>query len=612
MSTQGSETALPSTVVECMRRNAADAATRDRPFLKFEDVSVSHREFLAEASRFARLFVDLRLPGEPFHVGVLLDNLPEYLFAIGGAALAGAVLVGINNVQRGEFLVRDFNHTDCQLLVTEPQYLTLLAPIADRLRVRSDRILVSRRREADRGALAPPGAVLSAAEPAGRAKEMLRNGQESDARLGRDLDDALADLEQRVGPVVREDPRLPIDPDAPSILVFTSGTTGAPKAVQISQRRMVSTGAMVGGLMGVGPDDVGYLAMPLFHANSQQCGFMPALLHGGAVGMIRKFSRSRWLDDVRRYGVTYFNYTGKPLSYILTTPRRPDDDRNPLRVAYGNEGSAKILAEFTSRFGCEVIDGFGATEGGFGFARKPSDPHGSVGKPPPEIKILDEAGSERPRARLDAHGRILNPDEAIGEIVNTAGVGKFEGYYKNPQATAERTRGGMYWSGDFGFKDEDGFVYFTGRDISWIRVDGENFLAKPIEDIVQRHPQVYLAAVYAVPDVETGDRVMATIVMAEDAAFDPVEFSRFLESQADMSPKWRPTYVRVARDLPQTATNKILKRDLARQKFRLDLMHDAVFWVERGEAAYKPLSAADYERLRAAFAARGRDALLEI
>ena len=584
--------ALPATVADFIRRNGTEAETRERPFVKFEDTVVSHAEFLRESSRFARLFLDLRVPDEPFHVGVLLDNLPEYLFALGGAALAGAVLVGINNVQRGEFLARDIRHTDCRLLLTEPQYLTMLAPIAASLGVQPERILVSRRREP------APGAPERATEEA--------------PALGRDLDLTLAEFERRLGARAATDPGLPIDPDAPSILVFTSGTTGAPKAVQISQRRMISTGEMIGGLMQVGPGDVGYLAMPLFHANSQQCGFMPALLHGGAVGLVRRFSRSRWLDDVRRYGVTYFNYTGKPLSYILTTPRRADDARNPLRVAYGNEGSAKILAEFSERFGCKVIDGFGATEGGFGFSRQPTDPAGSVGMPPPEIRILDEDGKERPRARLDAQGRILNPDEAIGEIVNTAGTGKFEGYYQNPAATAERSRGGMYWSGDFGFKDEQGYVYFTGRDISWIRVDGENFLAKPIEDILQRHPDVYLAAVYAVPDVETGDRVMATIVMAEDARFDPLEFYRFLESQSDMSPKWRPTYLRLARDLPQTATNKILKRELAREKFRLDRIQDAVFWCERGESRYKPLTAADHEGLLARFTASGRAGLLEI
>src|SRR5437660_780665 len=144
-----------------------------------------------------------------------------------------------------------------------------------------------------------------------------RNGTdpriESQPFFGRDLDAAL-DQAPRAG----EDPLARIDEEARYVLVFTSGTTAAPKAVSISQRRMVSTGEYIGGLMGVGPDDCGYLAMPLFHANSQQCGFMPALLHGARLALVRKFSKSQFLADVRRYGVTYFNYTGKPLSYVLT------------------------------------------------------------------------------------------------------------------------------------------------------------------------------------------------------------------------------------------------------------------------------------------------------
>jgi fatty-acyl-CoA synthase len=326
--------------------------------------------------------------------------------------------------------------------------------------------------------------------------------------------------------------------------------------------------------------------------------------------MVRRFSKSRFLDDVRRYGVTYFNYTGKPLSYLLTTARRPDDADNPLRVAYGNEGSHRIVAEFAERFGCRVIDGFGATEGGLGFARSAGDPAGSVGRPPASIRVLREDGAECPPAHLDERGIILNPEDAIGEIVNTAGIGKFEGYYENEAATRERTRGGMYWSGDFGYKDAAGYLYFTGRALDWIRVDGENFLAKPIEDALQRHPAIYLAAVYGVPDATAGDRVMATIVAAEQSPLDPRELREFLRGLTDFSPKWLPTYLRIARELPMTATNKILVRELRRQKFRLDEAADPIWWSERGDSTYKPFTRADYDRVVGEFRAAGREGLL--
>lgn len=565
-------------VADCIRRNAADPETRDRPFLLFGEEQVSHAQFAEACARLGALLCARRDPARPFHLGILLDNVPEYLVAFGACALSGATAVGINNTQRGASLVRDITHSDCQLLLTEPRYEAILGDVRDAIGIEHERAFVAR----------------------AHSGEDLARGE----GLGVDLDEAL------LGASSGALPEVSIDPGAPYILVFTSGTTGAPKGVCISQSRMLSTGEKIGDLMEVDSSARGYLAMPLFHANSQQCGFMPALLRGAGLGLVRRFSRSQWLTDIRRYGVTYFNYTGKPLSFLLTTKRQPDDGDNPLRIAYGNEGSARILAEFSERFGCRVIDGFGATEGGFGFARAPGDPPGSVGRPPPEVKILGEDGREKPQGVLDKAGRVRNPDEAIGEIVNTAGVGKFEGYYKNPSATAERTRGGMYWSGDFGFKDADGFLYFTGRDISWIRVDGENFLARPIEEALQRHPDVYLCAVYAVPDVAAGDRVMATLVLSEEANFDGADFVRFLERQPDLSPKWLPEWIRIATELPQTATNKILKPQLRADGFAPGRSPDPLFRRKRGAAHYERFGESEWEEVRADFCAAGRDHLL--
>src|SRR5205085_3402943 len=112
--------------------------------------------------------------------------------------------------------------------------------------------------------------------------------------------------------------------------------------------------------------------------------------------------------DVRRYGATWFNYTGKPLSYILATPEQTDDADNPLRVAFGNEGSPQVIAEFARRFGVEVIDAFGATEGGVAVNRTDNMPSGAMGLVGEAVKVVDEEGHERPRARVDAAGRLLN------------------------------------------------------------------------------------------------------------------------------------------------------------------------------------------------------------
>src|SRR3954454_24781391 len=432
-----------------LRRNASVPDIRDRAAVRFEDWVWTHGEYFSESCRWAQLLVDRLPPGRPLHVAVLLDNLPEYLFAFGGAALAGAAVVGLNHTRRGEHLLRDLEHTHCGLVITEPKHLELLAPIKDQL---------------------PPMLVV-----------------------GDSLEPALTEYEP-------EDPGLEPDVDAIWALIFTSGTSDSPKAVICSQRRLMVTGNRMGIIMDLGPDDIGYVCMPLFHSNAVQVGWAPSIVYGASIGLARKFSASRWLADVRHYGSTYFNYTGKPLGYLLAQPEGPNDADNPLRVAFGNEGSPQVVDEFARRFGVDVIDAYGATEGGVAVNRDAEERTGALGLVRGGVKVVEEDGTEKARARFDAAGHLLNAEECVGEIVNTEGVGPFEGYYNNPEATEKTTRFGWYWSGDLGYVDEDGYLYFAGRTADWIRVDGENFPAGPIESALLAHPDVVLSTVYGVPD----------------------------------------------------------------------------------------------------------------
>jgi fatty-acyl-CoA synthase len=339
--------------------------------------------------------------------------------------------------------------------------------------------------------------------------------------------------------------------------------------------------------MGLGSDDCAYVSMPMFHSNAVMAGWGVALASGATVALRRSFSASGLLPDVRRFGATYANYVGKPLSYVLATPARPDDADNPLRVVYGNEGAEPDLAEFGRRFGCVVIDGFGSTEGGVAVSRVPGSPPGSLGLPIDGVKVLSpETGQECPTARFDGNGALANADEAVGELVNTSGSGAFAGYYKEPEAEAARMRDGMYWSGDLAYRDTDGYLYFAGRAGDWLRVDGENLGTAPIERLLLRHPDITQVAVYGVPDVVVGDQVMAAVVLREGATFDPGDFSAFLAEQPDLGPKSAPRYVRVCADLPRGRTYKVLKQDLGAQRWRCA---DPVWVRADGDEGYEPL-----------------------
>jgi fatty-acyl-CoA synthase len=523
---------VSGTVQELLRRRAEERG----PALLFEEQQWSWREYVEESSRRAAALATLRDPDRPFHVGLLMDNTPEMAMGLAAAGLTGFVVAGLNTTRRGEGLAHDARHADCQIVLTDSEHL----PLLEGLDLGGSRVV-----------------DVDGAE----WRELVSSSDPATAPT-RDL--APADL---------------------FMLIFTSGTGGDPKAVRVTHEKVTGPGFHLTQMFGLTSQDRLYLSMPLFHSNAVMAGWAPGIACGAAMALARRFSASRFVDDVRRYGATYMNYVGKPLAYVLATPQRPDDADNPLRIAFGNEASDKDIAEFARRFGCRVQDGFGSTENAVVISRVPGTPPGSLGRPLEGVKVLDPStGEECPPARFGEAGEVVNLDEAVGELVNTTGAGQFAGYYKDERATAERMRGGMYWSGDLAYRDQEGWVFFAGRTTDWLRVDGENLAAAPVERLLLRHPDVSRAAVYAVPDELVGDQVMAALVLREGSGMDPAAFTAFLEAQPDLGTKMWPRYVRIASELPATATNKILKRELVRQG--LEVAGDATWEREPRGTSY--------------------------
>nr|BFE87485.1 hypothetical protein GCM10020093_100860 [Planobispora longispora] len=222
-----------------------------------------------------------------------------------------------------------------------------------------------------------------------------------------------------------------------------------------------------------------------------------------------------------------------------------------------------------------------------------------------DVAVHDtETGLECPRARFDRTGRLLNGDQAIGEIVRRDAPA-FEGYYADPEADAQRLRGGWYWSGDLGYRDESGYFYFAGRDADRLRVDSENFAAAPVERVLSRFPGTVMCAVYPVPDPRTGDQVMAALEL--DGPFDPAAFAAFLRTQPDLGTKWAPMFVRIVPEMPLTATNKVDKRDLRRERWECA---DPVWWSPDRDLRYILLTGPARRALHERFAEFGRGHLL--
>lgn len=498
--------------------------------LYFEDQYVSWREHLRLSAIRGAALSGVLEPARPPHIAVLLGNIPEFSYLLAAAAMRSLVLVGLNPTRRGAALTADMATADCQLVIVEDETVDLFDGV-DGVR------------------------VLNVDSP--EWAELMEFN--SDA------------------PVAFPE----ADPGQLLTLIFTSGTSGDPKAVRCDNAKFALPAEMLSQRFGLGPSDTAYLAMPLFHSNALIAGWTVAVAAGASIALRRKFSASGWLPDIRKFNATYANYVGKPLAYILATPEQPDDADNPLKIIYGNEAAADDLVNMQRRFGIRVVDGFGSTEGGVAITRTPDTPTEALGPLVAPNAVVDvDTGRPCPPARFDESGRFLNEAEAVGEIVNSSGPGAFTGYYNNPEADAERMRGGIYHTGDLGYVDEAGYVYFAGRLGDWVRVDGENMGTGPIERILMRHDGIRLAAVYGVR-AAVGDDLTAALV-ADDLT--PDGLTDFLSTQTDLGPKQWPKFVRVADDLPRTETFKVLKRVLQSEG-----AGGPGWWQLAGDRRYRPV-----------------------
>ncbi|HEY5844507.1 MAG TPA: AMP-binding protein [Mycobacterium sp.] len=530
-----SESVRAPTVAALVRARADD----ENVALVYGVQSWTWREVVTEAATRAAWLRATLDPDRPPHVGVLLPTVPEYVFQIFGAALAGACIVGVNATRRGAELARDIEHTACQLVISDATYGDL---VDDPVRVED-----------------APWAVFDGA--------------------------SLPDT----------DP----PPSSLLFLLFTSGSTSAPKAVKCSQGRLAGVAAG----MGFGPKAVLYCPLTLAHGNALNATLFPALSAGCRLVLRDRFSAGAWLDDVRSNNVTFTSTVGRALGYILATPPTEHDRDHRLKVVLAPEASPRDTAEFRERFGVTVVSGYGSSEGGI--ALLPAGKPGSLGLAPAgaDIAVVNESGVECESAQFDSDGKMSNATAAIGELVRRDAAGGFEGYWNNSDAQSDRLRGGWFWSGDLAYRDDDGVFWFAGRMGDWLRVDSENFAISPVERILGRFHDAVAVAVIGVPDPLAGDQILVAMELRPGRCFDPDAFAAFLDAQSDLGTKWAPRFVRVMPAIPVVGQDKIDKKPLRREAW---LGEDPVWWRPARSSAYLPMTDADRDRLRDEFLAHGR------
>lgn len=335
----------------------------------------------------------------------------------------------------------------------------------------------------------------------------------------------------------------------PAVILYTSGTTGAPKGVVLSHRANVNLARHTVELMGYTESDHLYSVFPLYHSNARYCSVMAGLEAGARVLLHRRFSASRFWQICREQEITAFNYQGAMMSILHKQPAGPRDRDHAVRVAFGAPCPPEIFAFFEERFGVRLTEIYGSTEVSL------------VCEMPPERRRVGTAGRESAIysvAIVDETGHIVPPG-TTGEItVRPKQAGwMFDGYESDPAATVRAWTNLWFHTGDRGVIDEDGFLTFVDRVKDTVRRRGENVSTWEVERVIADHPAVAQVAAYGVASELSEEEVMVAIVPVPGVALDPRAILAHCEGR--LTAFAVPRYLRSVAALPMTPSQRVEK-----------------------------------------------------
>jgi fatty-acyl-CoA synthase len=582
---------------------------RNRVFFIFEGREYTYREVYQQSLRYAQFFLSVRKKlvdsgrlknNKRLSLGIYMDNTPEFIYASLGAGLSNSILFAINTGFRGEILAKIMDQAEISLLLINASTLKEVEDVIKSART-----------------VGPEDVYFI-----GDKKSVQSNGFSL-------LEGTVADASRVAVP---ESYRVKVDNFSPVIVIYTSGTSGMPKGVPCTHVKMVGAGFVVQSAVHLNKRDRGYISMPLFHSNAWYIGILPQMIAGGSFVLKRRFSASAFEEDMLAYGVTFLNYVGQPLHYIIDALERKygsgeaveaalaKHPQNRFRSAYGNGATVNDRIKFKRYLGMEhVYEIYGSTEAVITTANRPGDPIDSVGRVDSSTVVLDETGRQCEPGIVDASGALINYDKAVGEICRKVGDNniRFDGYFGNAGATSQKFRNGWYHSGDLGhvrIVNGKRYMFFNGRTDDWIRKDGENFSAENVLNFAQNVPCVDCAIAYGAPCEIADEKVMITVQLKDGVAFEPDKvYEWFIQQQNEggMDPKWMPDYIRVIEKFPVTNTQKIIVRPFKRENFNLDGnpgMH--VYFRQRGDNTYRRLTPEEFNKIKEDFKTNGRKSVL--
>ncbi|MCC6641670.1 MAG: long-chain-acyl-CoA synthetase [Deltaproteobacteria bacterium] len=565
------------TVADRLEERAA--AHPERSFVRYASRDFSYGALNALANRTAEGARAIGLRRGDV-VALVMENRPEFLATWMGLAKLGVTTALVGTQLRGPSLRHALDTARPRVIVAGSECAEALASLA----------------------AAIPAPVWMATDPDAESRATTTPpAQRWDDLLARATD-------ENPDPALREGLRAGDD----LFHLFTSGTTGLPKAARLSHMRWLGVGDGMSAIAGYGPEDVLACVLPLYHGAGGMVVVSCALSQGASLWLARRFSASRFWSEVRERGVTAFQYVGEICRYLANQPPGPADRDHRLRTMMGAGLGADVWRVFADRFGVErILEGWSSTEANTSLINL-DGVVGSCGRIPyPErhngrLIRFDPETETHPRGESGfciecAPGET---GEFIGRILDLpgSGAGRFEGY-TDPEATERKIlrdvfeRGDRWYrSGDLLRRDADDYFYFVDRIGDTYRWKSENVSTQEVAEALAGFPGVEIANVYGVHVPGTEGRAgMAALVMAEDRGFDGRAF--FDWTQQRLAPWAAPVFVRLVRAPDMTATFKLRKLTLRAEGYDLACVRDPLYVRDETACAYVPLTRASQARL---------------
>lgn len=490
----------------------------NRVFLSFEGRDYTYRDMNDNADRIAMFFT---AHGGTRGTGVVMfmENSPEFLDVFIGLQKIGMYSVPVNTSLKGESLLYILNHCEARFIVIDETYLETLIKLKNNLK-HINTIIIN---PSSRGMTAPQGMFS--------------------------LEDAY-----RESPVKQQ---AGYNKEDICFITYTSGTTGLPKGVVYRYKNIpVKVLSLVAHLL-YKKSDILYTAMKLFHGNALFVTVTCGMHTGAKVVLAKTFSASGFWSEIRKNRVTSFNTIGAMIPIIMKQPESPLDKKNRVRFVLSAACPSDLWENFEKRYNVKLYEAYGAVDGGGKvILNLGTAPVGSIGKPPMKVRyrLVDSAMNDV-------------QDGNAGELIFASSTdankkGAVE-YFRNEEASLEKSDSGWVFTGDLMKRDNKGYLYFVGRNTESMRIKGENVSAFQVEQIIQKHPAVLEAAVYAVPSELAEDEIMASITVVEGQTITENELVSYIREDL---PKFAiPRYIRIVKEFPKTETFRIRKKEIEEQ-----------------------------------------------